>query len=204
MLRNRVSQGGSNGESVFDPSIPPEKQMVTYRTKEGEVKTVSKAVLEDQLEQREKLMADFNRSIEEKMEETRKIHVEREKALEELGISVDKDMVGVHAPQKHPSLVNLNEDPLMSECLVYQLKPGSTMAGSVDGGKAQIKLSGTHICDEHCSFLNTDGEVTLEVKSEEARTFVNGKRVQPSSPVKLLHGFRVILGDVHVFRYNVS
>lgn len=24
-------------------------------------------------------------------------------------------VVGVHAPQKHPSLVNLNDDPLMSE-----------------------------------------------------------------------------------------
>jgi len=214
VLRNRVSQGGGNDEAVFDANIPPEKQMVTYRTKEGEIKTVSKAVLEDQLEQREKLMADFNRTLEEKMEETRKIHVEREQALEELGISVDKDMVGVHAPQKHPSLVNLNEgryadeieahlaDPLMSECLVYQLKPGMTMAGSVDGGKAQIKLSGTHICDEHCLFTNTDGDVTLEVQSEAARTFVNGKRVQPKSPVKLLHGFRVILGDFHVFRYN--
>lgn len=31
---------------------------------------------------------------------------------------------------------------------------------------------------------------------------MNGKRVPPSSPVKLLNGFRVILGDFHVFRYN--
>lgn len=35
-----------------------------------------------------------------------------------------------------------------------------------------------------------------------ARTFVNGKRVPPNSPVKLLNGFRVILGDSHVFRFN--
>jgi len=31
---------------------------------------------------------------------------------------------------------------------------------------------------------------------------VNGKRVPPNSPIKLLNGFRVILGDFHVFRYN--
>ena len=36
----------------------------------------------------------------------------------------------------------------------------------------------------------------------EARTFVNGKRVAPSTPVQLLNGFRVILGDFHVFRFN--
>jgi kinesin family protein 1 len=112
MLRTRVTQGGGNDEATFNANIPPEKQMVTYRTKDGELKTVSKAALEDQLEQREKLMADFNRSLEQKMEETRKIQVEREQALEELGISVDKGMVGVHAPQKHPSLVNLNEGEL--------------------------------------------------------------------------------------------
>lgn len=26
-----------------------------------------------------------------------------------------------------PHLVNLNEDPLMSECLIYQIKPGKTL-----------------------------------------------------------------------------
>jgi kinesin family protein 1 len=36
----------------------------------------------------------------------------------------------------------------------------------------------------------------------DARTFVNGKRVPPKAPVKLLNGFRVILGDFHVFRFN--
>lgn len=36
----------------------------------------------------------------------------------------------------------------------------------------------------------------------DARTFVNGKRVPPNSRVKLLNGFRVILGDSHVFRFN--
>lgn len=36
----------------------------------------------------------------------------------------------------------------------------------------------------------------------DARTFVNGKRVPPKTPIKLLNGFRVILGDFHVFRFN--
>nr|XP_019000355.1 kinesin [Kwoniella mangroviensis CBS 8507]OCF63816.1 kinesin [Kwoniella mangroviensis CBS 8507] len=201
LLRNRVSAGGGIEEATYDPAIPLEKQIVTYRTKEGEIKKVSKLELQDQLQASEKLMESLNLTWEEKMEKTQKIHVEREKALEELGISIDKDMVGVHAPQRHPSLVNLNEDPLMSECLIYQLKPGTTVAGSVDDTKAHIKLSGAHILPEHCIFTNEEGVVTVEAMPD-ARTFVNGKRVPPKAPIKLQNGFRVILGDFHVFRFN--
>nr|XP_019007917.1 kinesin [Kwoniella pini CBS 10737]OCF46698.1 kinesin [Kwoniella pini CBS 10737] len=201
MLRSRVSAGGGSDEATYDPQIPPEKQIVTYRTKEGDIKKVTKLELQDQLQASEKLMESLNLTWEEKMEKTQKIHVEREKALEELGISIDKDMVGVHAPQRHPSLVNLNEDPLMSECLIYQLNPGTTVAGSLDDTKAHIKLSGQHILPEHCVFTNEEGVVTFEAMSD-ARTFVNGKRVPPETPIKLQNGFRVILGDCHVFRFN--
>ncbi|KAL1410022.1 hypothetical protein Q8F55_004024 [Vanrija albida] len=201
VLRSRVNAGATNGEATYDPDIPPEKQIVTYKTKQGDIRTVTKLELQDQLEASEKLMDSLNLTWEEKLAETQKIHLEREKALEDLGITVEKDMVGVHAPQKFPSLVNLNEDPLMSECLIYQLKPGTTIAGSVDSGKAQVKLSGSHIAEEHCTFANADGEVTLEVVGD-ALTYVNGKRVPPSTPIKLHHGYRVILGDFHVFRFN--
>ncbi|TXT11932.1 uncharacterized protein COLE_02342 [Cutaneotrichosporon oleaginosum] len=204
LLRGRVSSvsgGGGLSEDTYDPSIPPEKQIVTYQTKDGEIKRVTKLELQDQLQASEKLMEDLNLTWEEKMAATQAIHVAREKALEELGITVDKDMVGVHAPQKFPSLVNLNEDPLMSECLVYQLKPGTTVVGNLESTCTQIKLSGENITALHCRFINSEGQVTLEA-CDNARTFVNGKRVPPSTPVKLQHGFRVILGDFHVFRFN--
>lgn len=69
------------------------------------------------------------------------------------------------------------------------------------GEVAHIRLSGAHILDTHCIFNNADGTVTVEALPD-ARTFVNGKRVPPNEPVKLLNGFRVILGDFHVFRFN--
>ncbi|WVQ70657.1 hypothetical protein IAR50_000179 [Cryptococcus sp. DSM 104548] len=203
VLRSRVSAGGggTTEEAAYDPTIPPEQQIVTYRTKEGEIRKVTKLELQDQLEASEKIMESLNLTWEQKLSKTQAIHVEREKALEEMGISIDKNMVGVHAPQRNPSLVNLNEDPLMSECLIYQIKPGKTVAGAVDDDKAHIKLSGTHILPEHCFFINKDGVVTIEAMPD-ARTFVNGKRVPPKAPVRLLNAFRVILGDSHVFRFN--
>lgn len=213
MLRTRVSGGGGmggEGESTWDPNVPPEKQVVRYQTKSGEVRTVTKAELQEQMEQSEKLMSSLNQSWEEKVAQTRAIQQEREKALEELGISVDKANVGVHAPRRLPHLVNLNEDPLMSECLIYQLKPGTTTAGNfegegADGGAAaRILLSGSTILAEHCTFENVDGVVTLHANKADSMTMVNGKKISPDEPKRLRSGYRIILGEDfrHVFRFN--
>lgn len=101
MLRHRVStSGGDDTESTYDPTIPAEKQVVRYKTKTGEIRTITKAELQDQLEASEKLMASLSESWEEKMARTSAIQKEREKALEELGISVEKGSVGVYTPKK--------------------------------------------------------------------------------------------------------
>jgi kinesin family protein 1 len=91
---------GSSGEDVYDPKIPAEKQKVTYRAKDGTLKTVTKAELQDQLESSEKLMQSLNETWEEKLQRTQEVQKEREKALEELGITVEKNNVGVHTPKK--------------------------------------------------------------------------------------------------------
>lgn len=102
-LRSRL--GGADQESIYDASIPPEKQVVQYKTKTGEIRTVTKADLEDQLDQSEKLLAQADKSWEEKLQQTKQIQIEREAALESLGIKLEKNMVGVHAPKKMPHLV---------------------------------------------------------------------------------------------------
>ena len=68
---------------------------------------MSKAELQEHLETSEKLMQSLNETWEEKMHRTQEIQQEREKALEELGITVEKNNVGVHTPKKMPHLVNL-------------------------------------------------------------------------------------------------
>ncbi|KAH9991622.1 hypothetical protein BJV74DRAFT_877977 [Russula compacta] len=201
MLRARVA--GSRSENVYDPKIPPEKQKVTFKTKDGTLKTVTKAELQDQLESSEKLMQSLNETWEQKLERTQEVQKEREKALEELGITVEKNNVGVHTPKKMPHLVNLYAiDPLMSECLIYQLKPGRTTVGRLDSEKAvHIRLSGNNILEEHCHFENADGKVTLHALPD-AITFLNGKQISAEQPHKLRSGFRIILGEHHVFRFN--
>jgi len=58
-----------------------------------------------------------------------------------------------------PHLVNLNEDPLMSECLLYYLKDGMTKVGQPSNSSIQsdIQLSGPLILNHHCTFSNKDG-----------------------------------------------
>ena len=92
VLRSRVAAGGGTDEATYDPSVPPERQIVTYKTKDGEIRKVTKLELQDQLQASEKLMESLNLTWEEKMVKTQAIHIEREKALEELGISIDKNV----------------------------------------------------------------------------------------------------------------
>lgn len=90
----------------------------------------------------------------------------------------------------------------MSECLIYQLKAGKTVVGNLDADKpASIRLSGSNILSEHCYFDNVDGVVTIHA-SPDSMTMVNGIRVTPDKPRRLKSGYRVILGDFHVFRFN--
>lgn len=80
----------------------------------------------DQLQASEKLIAELNETWEEKLKRTEQIRVQREAVFAEMGVAVKEDgiTVGVFSPKKTPHLVNLNEDPNLSECLLYYIKDG--------------------------------------------------------------------------------
>ncbi|XP_026790795.3 kinesin-like protein KIF1A isoform X5 [Pangasianodon hypophthalmus] len=161
----------------------------------------------ERLKETEKIIAELNETWEEKLRRTEAIRMEREALLAEMGVAIREDggTVGVFSPKKTPHLVNLNEDPLMSECLLYYIKDGITKVGREDASCRQdIVLSGHFIKEEHCIFTSSagpsgDGVVVLE-PCEDAETYVNGKRV--TEPTVLRSGNRIIMGKSHVFRFN--
>ncbi|KAI5808114.1 kinesin family protein [Peziza echinospora] len=198
-LRAKLSGGGAQDE-VYAADVPLEQQIVTITAPDGTVKKVSKAEIVEQLGASEKLFTEINSTWEERLEKTQLIHKEREQALEELGISIEKGSVGISTPKKIPHLVNLSDDPLLAECLVYNIKPGITTVGNLDtSNTSQIRLNGSKILDEHCRFENFDGVVTL-VPSPGAAVMVNGIRTETAR--RLRTGYRIILGDFHIFRFN--
>ncbi|CEP12514.1 hypothetical protein [Parasitella parasitica] len=166
----------------------------------GKKKKMTKEEIIEQLQSSEKLLANLNESWEEKLKRTEEIHFEREKSLKELGITIEKNDMGVFTPKTIPFIVNLNEDPLMSECLMYQIKPGTTRLGRQESEvRADIRLSGSNIQDNHCTFENKNGIVTLHPGTE-SLTMVNGMRI--TEPQQLKSGYRIILGYYHIFRFN--
>ncbi|KAF5849929.1 hypothetical protein GGP41_005384 [Bipolaris sorokiniana] len=196
-----ADQSSGKKKAQYPPDTPLEKQMVSITQADGSTKKVSKAEIAEQLTQSEKLYTELNQTWEEKLQKTEEIHKEREAALEELGISIEKGFVGLSTPKNMPHLVNLSDDPLLTECLVYNLKPGTTTVGNsdVDGQTAQIRLNGSQILAEHCNFENVDGKVTV-IPQEGASVMVNGVRID--KPRLLKSGHRIILGDFHIFRFN--
>ena len=115
-----------------------------------------------------------------------------------------------------PSLVNLNEDPMMSECLFYSLQPGVTSIGSaVTDSQRDISIEGEKILPIHAFIHITapvptpaaEGEApapatgrftALLTPREKADVYVNG--VEVTEERELHHNDRVIFGH-HVFRY---
>ncbi|XP_032673640.1 kinesin-like protein unc-104 isoform X10 [Odontomachus brunneus] len=205
-------QEGPDGKVTYEKKEPRD-EIVRTNKREEDVKesrsripshTTSSLAEEavDQLQASEKLIAELNETWEEKLKRTESIRLQREAVFAEMGVAVKEDgvTVGVFSPKKTPHLVNLNEDPLMSECLIYYIKDGFTRIGSAEANIPQdIQLCGPHILSEHCVFENHEGIITLIPKNG-ALIYVNGREV--TEPLTLTTGSRVILGKNHVFRFN--
>ncbi|KAM9706560.1 kinesin-like protein KIF14 isoform 1-T2 [Dama dama] len=151
------------------------------------------ASLRMKLHQQEREMADMQRMWKEKLEQAEKRKLQVTKELQKAGITFQMD-------NHLPNLVNLNEDPQLSEILLYMIKEGTTTVGkNRPSSNHDIQLSGVLIADDHCTITNSAGTVSI-VPAGEAKSYVNGKLI--SEPTVLHHGDRVILGGDHYFRFN--
>lgn len=190
-----VQAGGGSGATGGGPSAT--------RPKRKSISEASEDAL-SRLKENEKIIEQLTETYESKLKRTQDIMCEREASLSELGIMTrnDGNALGIFSPKKTPHLVNLNEDPFMSECLLYYLKEGETRVGRGDATIAQdIILLGTHIMSEHCVIENISNEtVILKPISGSSLCYVNGKKIEDSYTLKT--GDRVIFGRSHVFRYN--
>ncbi|XP_043341697.1 kinesin-like protein KIF14 [Cervus canadensis] len=151
------------------------------------------ASLRMKLHQQEREMADMQRMWKEKLEQAEKRKLQVTKELQKAGITFQMD-------NHLPNLVNLNEDPQLSEILLYMIKEGTTTVGkNRPSSSHDIQLSGVLIADDHCTITNSAGTVSI-VPAGEAKSYINGKLIL--EPTVLHHGDRVILGGDHYFRFN--
>ncbi|KAM4020239.1 kinesin-like protein KIF14 isoform 1-T1 [Anomaloglossus baeobatrachus] len=149
--------------------------------------------LRERLSSQERQLTETQKSWEEKLNLAKHQKMEEAKELQKAGVCFQLD-------NRLPNLVNLNEDPQLSEVLLYLIKEGATHVGKQHpGSEHEIQLAGALIAINHCIINNEYGKVTL-IPMPEAKTFVNGNLVLDS--VTLHHGDRVILGGNHYFRFN--
>ena len=104
-----------------------------------------------------------------------------------------------------PRIINLNQDPLFSECLLYYV-PNKMLAGSIEAD-SDILLSGPDITAKHCALYYNNGEVFIEA-FEGALVFVNGEILLPGTKLDkshyrlLNHYDRIAFGRFHLFRFE--
>ncbi|XP_029932199.1 kinesin-like protein KIF1C isoform X2 [Myripristis murdjan] len=204
-LQHSPAPPGSEPTREGDAAVDPDHMIEDGEEGEESVatETISKEEAAERLLETEKIIAELNETWEEKLRKTESIRLEREALLAEMGVSIKEDggTLGVFSPKGTPHLVNLNEDPLMSECLLYYIKEGVTRVGQQD---VDIKLSGQFIKEIHCVFVsetNEQGEVVVTLEPlVGAETYVNGKQITES--VVLKQGNRIVMGKSHVFRFT--
>uniref|UniRef100_A0A5S6Q9F7 Kinesin-like protein unc-104 n=1 Tax=Trichuris muris TaxID=70415 RepID=A0A5S6Q9F7_TRIMR len=205
LIRELKSEVCRLKELLQKQGIDPGSELALERkiiTRQNSVYSALEEDAIDRLKASEKLIAELNETWEEKLKRTESIRAIRESELREIGVALGDDgqTLGVFQPKKFAHLVNLNEDPFISECLLYYIKEGITKVGRPDAPVRQdIQLSGQLIQSEHCEFENKENVVTLIPKTD-AMCFVNGKAA--TEAVVLHSGNRIILGKYHVFRFN--
>ncbi|XP_063153282.1 kinesin-like protein KIF14 [Candoia aspera] len=145
------------------------------------------------LHHQEREMTEMQRAWKEKLEQVERKKFEKTMELQKAGITFKVD-------NSLPNLVNLNEDPQLSEMLLYMIKEGETTVGKCKPNSCHdIQLSGILIADDHCVIKHKGGVVSI-VPVGEAKTYVNGECI--SGATLLHHGDRIILGGDHYFRFN--
>ncbi|XP_034738211.1 kinesin-like protein KIF14 [Etheostoma cragini] len=149
--------------------------------------------LRNKLCQQEREMVEANRAWREKLEQAEIRKRDETKELRKAGVTFKVD-------NRLPNLVNLNEDPQLSEMLLYMIKEGRTTVGMLKSeSRHDIQLTGALIADQHCVITNIQDTISI-TPAENAKTFVNGNLISESTV--LHHGDRVILGGDHYFRFN--
>ena len=167
-------------------------QSKTQSTEEEEENEYTSLSAAEQLALTVAALEDAAMPWEDKQKKNEEIQEERHQALIELGIGVEVD-------KNNPSLINLNEDPFMNECLVYFLKSGETTIGS--SPTCDITIQGD-LQSHHCTITTSTDEIKLQSTSSDANTCVNGLEVTFDKPLQLQPRDRIIFGDRHVFRLN--
>jgi kinesin family member 14 len=153
------------------------------------------------------------------MEEEWKEKLEEAERLKQKEINdLEKSLIVLYENETRAQnccLINLNEDPSLSEKLIYLLKSSDsktssstaeaveTLVGS-DKNMVNIHLTGPLIAQIHSKIWkkHQDNNYYIEHCDKNYVTYLNGEVIEQRKEMRLNHGDRIIFGGSHFFRFN--
>ncbi|PAV58264.1 hypothetical protein WR25_02191 isoform H [Diploscapter pachys] len=190
-------------------------RMKISQTKKEQTETLE---LRERLAESERLVAQMNKSWEERLRETETLNKvcpyirahktisftiqERQRDLSEIGISVESSGIKVEKDKFY--LVNLNADPSLNELLVYYVNGTAIVGNTEEIDASRDSGLGSSVEELHLkASSNGDGEKTnivLRGLGVVHRVFVNGRQI--SERTLLRNGYRLLFGVHHFFKVN--
>lgn len=152
-----------------------------------------------EVEALELLEKKYGQDLSTQLEEKRIADQRRQEALDDMGLTSQEMASCLGVDESTPKLLNINEDPMLSGCLVYFLFKGPPIwVGK--SNECKIKLQGLGVTHQMASFTNFDDKkLILNVK--DGRVLVNG---YPNKTSKALRHFdRLIFGYASCYRVNI-
>lgn len=195
LLKPQVNAHTSSDEMVKHLKEELQKLKAQYEAGGGDPD------LHDEIKERHRLLADFNKSEQQQIEESEKLMRERDEVMKNSGLSTVEieDMFGVE--HEVPYLLNISDDPLLTGSLLYFIKPDvKTTVGS--DASCTITLKGLGMPPHLCTLTNTNNDtIILERATEEGRVICNGVVVQGQRQMK--HNDWIMLGRASALRIGI-
>ncbi|KAI6210619.1 Kinesin-73 [Aphelenchoides besseyi] len=162
--------------------------------------------LRERLAEAEKLVAQMNRSWDDRLRETDRLNQERRRDFAEIGISMTD---GIKVQNDRFYLVNLNADPSMNELLVYYVNQRAVIGSreSTDPTeRVDFLFTGIGVKPRHAELFisneDSDAHLYVQIFAVDARVCVNGIPVEYGTEVLLRNGDRLLIGNNHFFRVH--
>eukprot|EP00753_Platysulcus_tardus_P020392 PLAT8018.2.p1 GENE.PLAT8018.2~~PLAT8018.2.p1 ORF type:complete len:1234 (-),score=747.63 PLAT8018.2:64-3765(-) len=189
---------GGGGAMPADMDALLEKEREEMKAKLQAEQEAAMREMREKLEASERLLKDSEMSWDDKVSDAEIMRKRRAENMARSGLLSPEE---VEARRKvEPCLINLHEDPFMSDVITYFLDREKTTFGRKDAEEEQdITLIGLSIQKEHMFVTNEGGLLTLHPLPG-AKTLVNG--VVVSEPTELHDKWRVIIGNNHFFRVS--
>lgn len=155
--------------------------------------------MKEQLEANQRMMANMEKSWEERLAE------QKNQSMEEEKIRMEQEK---QVREGKPHLLNLNEDPMLDRKVQYDIKPGEPLLCGRRNKNSTFKLQlgGTGIQPEHCKFVLGPQQTFVFLTPLDPKAIsqirVNGKVLTSMEEVKLRPNDRICIGPAALFIYK--